>query len=341
MSTQFRHDDQVTVERPINFSHERNMACANCGHRWRVTPDWLVQWDRGEEQCPRCGVDCLHEQPPRVTIDSDDPALDDEAALGLAWYHTTTHPDWPARDFDPAANLTEQDKLDLDADVWNRWSARQRIKALHLGTYEAAIQNMLRRIQNQGDRGKQFYLYRVYLKNTAVLRQDWIVDPGDWLGDAYLDGVCPAGTDAARYLNYHEDPGSLSLALGVESIASTQRITVPVSVDDYPECREYLAEQIQAAAPAPLAPHEPKPGILGKISSPPSPESSREWELGRELGKYVPVIVREQFHSAISPLDGLRSTEWVNRAIGIFGLIVDPECTLQRLDAEPVVIRAE
>ena len=46
-----------------------------------------------------------------------------------------------------------------------------------------------------------------------------------------LNEVCPPGVDVARYLNYHEDLGSLSLALGSEAIASTQQIAIPTAGD--------------------------------------------------------------------------------------------------------------
>lgn len=39
-----------------------------------------------------------------------------------------------------------------------------------------------------------------------------------------LDEVCPAGV--ARYLNHHEDPGGLSPALGRDTTASVQQVTV-------------------------------------------------------------------------------------------------------------------
>lgn len=36
------------------------------------------------------------------------------------------------------------------------WAARQRAKALHVGTYEAAVHNMLRRMRDQADDCSQF-----------------------------------------------------------------------------------------------------------------------------------------------------------------------------------------
>ncbi|MEU7320955.1 hypothetical protein ABZ682_10385 [Streptomyces griseoviridis] len=47
-------------------------------------------------------------------------------------------------------------------------------------------------------------------------------------GDVVLDQICPPGVDIARYLNYHEDPGGLSLALGREAAAGVQQVPVPL-----------------------------------------------------------------------------------------------------------------
>src|SRR5699024_2742462 len=102
---------------------------------------------------------------PRVTVDAGDPALNDDLVAQFFWYHTSTQPDWPSRDFDPAADLTPGIRRMMGGDERvTAWAARQRAKALHVGTYEAAVHNMLRRMRDQADRGNQFYLYRVHLK---------------------------------------------------------------------------------------------------------------------------------------------------------------------------------
>lgn len=109
------------------------------------------------------------------------------------------------------------------------WAARQRAKALHVGTYEAAIHNMLRRMRDQPDHGSQFYLYRVHLRPSVVVREGWLIDHRNFVGDVVLEEVCPPGVDVARYLNYHEDPGGLSLALGRRAITSVQQVAVPLT----------------------------------------------------------------------------------------------------------------
>ncbi|MEU2142075.1 hypothetical protein [Nocardia rhamnosiphila] len=95
---------------------------------------------------------------------------------GLYWYHSSTHAVWPDRDFDPAAQLTDETKRRMESQTGpgavERWAARQKSKALHVGTYEAAIESMLRRMDNQSDAASQFYLHRVQL------RSDCAIEPG-------------------------------------------------------------------------------------------------------------------------------------------------------------------
>lgn len=104
-----------------------------------------------------------------MTVDPGDSTLDDDQVAQLSWYHTSTHPDWPTRDFDPAALLTAETRMRMGGELRVAdWAARQRARALHLGTYEAAVQNMLRRMDDQDDHGSQFYLYRVQLKPSVI-----------------------------------------------------------------------------------------------------------------------------------------------------------------------------
>lgn len=100
-----------------------------------------------------------------MTVDPDDPVLDDAEVTRFAWYHTSTQPDWPTKDFDPAAVLTPETRRMMGGDRHvAAWSERQRAKAFHVGTYEAGVHNMLRRMRDQADLDGRFYLYRVRLR---------------------------------------------------------------------------------------------------------------------------------------------------------------------------------
>lgn len=121
-----------------------------------VDLDWIDRWEQAQERCPGCGETCERETAPRVTADSGDPALNDDLVSRLVWYHTSTEPGWPVRNFDPAFGLTDDVRQMMGGDNRvARWAERQRAKALHVGTYEAAIHNMLRRIDDQADHGNQ------------------------------------------------------------------------------------------------------------------------------------------------------------------------------------------
>ncbi|MFF4363769.1 hypothetical protein [Streptomyces sp. NPDC001604] len=317
------------MERQIDFWRERQMLCGRCNHRWRVDLDWIDRWEQEEEICPGCGMTCEHEDSPRVTVDPDDPALDDYRVAQFFWYHTSTQPDWPTRDFDPAAVLTPETRRMMGGEQQvSAWAARQRAKALHVGTYEAAVHNMLRRIRDQADRGNQFYLYRVRLKPCVVVREGWLVDPSNFVGDVGLEEVCPPGVDVARYLNYHEDPGGLSLAVGSGAIASVQRVAVPLpDTWDGGWVRDAIAALEGVSGTAVPA--------TGKPARRMRPSSSRA-VLGRELGASLagrlPVNLQDQFVSAAAPAEGEDAERWARRTSGLFDLIDDPTRVLAALD---------
>lgn len=310
------------MERRGDFSRERWMFCGHCDHRWRVDLDWIDRWEQAEETCPGCGMTCEHEDPPRVTVDPEDPALDDSNIAQFSWYHTSTQPDWPTRDFDPAAVLTPETRMMMGGD--------QRPKALHVGTYEAAVHNMLRRMRDQADHGSQFHLYRVYLKPSVVVREDWLIDPSNFVGDVVLDEVCPPGVDIARYLNYHEDPGGLSLALGREAIAGVQQVAVPLpdAWDGNWVCE--VVAPLKSASDA----LTPATGRLRRSMRPTSPRAALGRKLGAVLADRLPVNLRNQFASAAAFSEGEDPERWARRTSGLFRLIENPARVLAALNQQ-------
>jgi hypothetical protein len=278
-------------------------------------------------------VRCEAEAAPRVAVDPHDLALTHNTVARLTWYHTSTQPDWPTPDFDPAAELTEETRQRMGGDGHvARWAARQRAKALHVGTYEAAIHNMLRRIDDQGDRGTQFYLYRVRLVPTISVRKGWLLDPSNFVGDVVLNDVCPPGIDVARYLNYHEDPGAISLALARTAIDSTQRVAIPIPSQ---EARSWVIEAIRELDSASATPSTPS-GTRPLGSRAPSPRTSTAHELAASLAEQLPVNLRWQFESAAAFSDDLVPEEWARYICGVMDLILDPARILRELDNEPI-----
>ena len=215
-----------------------------------------------------------------------------------------------------------------------RWAARQRAKALHIGTYEAAIHNMLRRIADQADRGRQFYLYRVRLVPSVTVRESWLIDPSNFVGDVVLDEVCPPGTDVTRYLNYHEDPGGLSLALGRTAIASTQRIAIPARSSSDSGWIATAVGELERAAVTPSGPAEREVWLPRQISRriTPSPKSARARELVAPLAQRLPVNLRRQFESAAAFDETLEPETWAHYVLSLLDLILAPERALDELD---------
>ncbi|MBS4102759.1 hypothetical protein [Tsukamurella paurometabola] len=327
------------MERRIDFSRDRYMLCDRCGQRWCVDLAWLERWGEGAERCPGCGINCEPENAPRVTVDPDDVALDDNLVTGLFWYHTSTYPDWPTRNFDPGADLDARtQELMGGPQAVADWSARQRAKALHVGTYEASVENMLRRMRNQNDLGSQFYLYRVHLDSSAVVRARWAPERTNCAGDVPLDEICPPGTDIARYLNYFEDRGGVSLALGRDAIAGVQRIAVPLDDAVDADWVRRVAGEIEAASPD--APEREASDLLGRNDllrslAPPLP-SPRVLTAGRhasDLVELLPVNLQGPFASVIG-FDDDDPARWARRVSALFNLIVEPPTALAALDAQ-------
>lgn len=320
------------MERPVDFFRSRHMLCGQCNHQWVVDLDWIARWEQALETCPGCGVDCQGEAPTRVTVDPDDCALVDENVAQLVWYHTSTQSDWPTHDFEPAAELTEVTRRRMGGDeAVARWEARQRAKALHVGTYEAAIHNMLRRIDDQAQFGSQFFLYRVRLVPTVTVQEGWRIDPSNFVGDVVLAEVCPPGIDVARYLNYHEDPGALSLALGRHAIASTQQISIPSpSCEDLGWRTTAIGELKTTAAASPPYTGTSPVGRRNAVS----PRRQKAGELILPLMHRLPVNLQRQYQTAVAFDDNHEPEEWARYVVGLTCLILAPERALAELDRE-------
>lgn len=183
-----------------------------------------------------CGTDCRGEDRPDFTAAPDDQARDESATRDLAWYHSSMHAVWPDQDFDAASGLTEETRHRMESmstrpGAVERWAARQKSKALHVGTYEAAIENMYRRIDDEGGSTDQFFLHRVQLSQDCVIEPGVHPEPTDFVGNAYLAEICAPGVNVLRYVNVHEDASRISLALDIDAIDAVQSIPIPLPID--------------------------------------------------------------------------------------------------------------
>ena len=173
--------------------------------------------------CEHCGQD-IHFGPAAAALrDPHDLALSNDKVADLAWYHTSTFRDWPPPEY---AALVGPQLRRLGDIIPPHIRDRQLAKALHVGTYESAIENMLRRMRDQDDAHSRFYLHRVSLNLAPTdinvgFRDENLEDASD----LSLDEL--GGLRAVRYVNVHEASGSISLAIHPTAIDTIQTITLP------------------------------------------------------------------------------------------------------------------
>jgi hypothetical protein len=228
------------LERTVSFAYDYKVTCRSCtGTSPLASSDYYQEINDAHIDCAHCGGD-IHFGPAVFALrDADDPALDDQWLGRTAWYHTSTDRDWPNGTRTMPTESDNSIARLLSPGGLKRARERYETQALHLGTYETAIESMLRRMRDQADGGSQFYLYRVRLRDRltveAGLRDENHAEAAQ-ITERELGGL-----DAIRYLNVHESPGSISLALRRGAIVATQRVALPLAAPGE-SARTVLAE---------------------------------------------------------------------------------------------------
>jgi len=222
-------DRSALVERSDGFNYDYAMNCA-CGEVSVLSAqDYFTEADSAQMTCSHCGATIHFGIAVAALRDRDDPALDNDAVASFAWYHTSTDPDWPSPDY--ARRFVEELEQHHYHLVMSRelFISDHTTKALHLGTYETAIENMLRRMDDEDDGGSQFYLYRVALRlDPARINAGYRDENHEEAAQLTISDLDRDGLDAVRYLNVHEGTGVLSLAVRPEIIDAVQRIRIPL-----------------------------------------------------------------------------------------------------------------
>lgn len=157
------------VERPVTFNYAYSMSCPHCRDTTTVTAaEYYSERNEAHVPCRDCGGD-IHFGPAVMALrDPGDSALEDEWVWRVAWYHTSTDPGWPPHVHPLPAAAADLLARTLSAEDARRARHTYENQALHLGTYEAAIESVLRRMCDQDDGGAQFYLYRVALRRDGL-----------------------------------------------------------------------------------------------------------------------------------------------------------------------------
>lgn len=193
------------IDRPVDFSYDACwLECPECGDRVVMTFEDRVN---GESRTCRDGHDVSAQDEYPVLTDMSDIATNASEIERLAWYHTSTRTDWPPTDLSPEACAT------------------------HLGTFQSAIENMFRRMRNQSDADSQFYLHRVRVACPPAEVSPLGQELSDFMGNVWHRNLYDAGFPVVRYVNVHEHPGSISLAVVPSVITHVQTLAVPLDPD--------------------------------------------------------------------------------------------------------------
>lgn len=332
-------------ERKVDFSRLRNMRCGKCGHEEKFSHDWIDAWSQGDIGCPSCGITSDHLQRARYTYDFSDFACDRERITELNWYHTSTLKDWPSRNFDPLSvypkDARENIVINMSGVKLESWLTTQKAKAVHVGTFEAALENMLRRMQDQGDSGSNFYLYRVKLREDSPVSNAVNKEPASIFGDVNLEELGAGRSEIYRYVNSHEDPSSISLALTIDSIASVQRVSIPISPVDSVEVEGIRSVLCEAQKIPPkeidsfISQFRKQRGLKPGYTDPYRDELHAQVE---NLANQLPGRIRDPFVIAVAR-GASRRKDYALAAsymVGMRDLFLYPERVLQALDNEPM-----
>ncbi|OZD18342.1 hypothetical protein CH253_17955 [Rhodococcus sp. 06-156-3C] len=177
------------------------VRCPLCGHRCLVPLTELYGDDR---LCAGCA---LFVEPGTWETDAIDPEQTSQSVdwiTDVAWFHTSTHSEWPPPE------------------------AAARDRAIHLGTYEAAVDSMFYRMSAMDEAHCPFHLHRVVLPNNVSINPRLGEDRGQMLtGIVDLQVATEGDHHGYRYVNRKEHRGSVSLALDPIVITAVQTVALP------------------------------------------------------------------------------------------------------------------
>lgn len=217
--------EAVPKERKIDFNHGFHLVCRQCSFsNWLTAEEYAVALGKTSD-CQQCRRQ--YDVAPEFANHRDphDEVIASTQLHDFYWYHSTLETNWPSADYKWAAAERANYAATMSPEELNNKQSFMEDQAFHLGTYEAAVENMLRLWDENGKRDSQFYLHRVKLR-------DGLAFPAEVHSDRDTEKITQAsirGLDASgiKYLNTKESVGSISLAVVREAIARTQRISVP------------------------------------------------------------------------------------------------------------------
>ena len=301
------------VDQPLTgFDYTYWFDCVACGTRVNIAADLYERQTTYTppgrpadfSRCGECGteVDVTEVRP--VLRSTNDIALQDDWVGRLYWYHSSPYENWP----DAAAYAAEFEARLAKVPALGPFTPQQLLeqhtsRAVHVGTYEAAIENMMRRRHDE-DRQDctpvRYWLHRVQIRLTAGdLAPDVGEELADFMGNVPLSMLHEhGGARAVRYVNANEADGSISLAIDPAVIAAVATIEIPVESIAVETAAAAAASAKAAAALAEIAPLRPDttgiddmslrfPSTLRrKFPDPADPERQRIESIAAQLDAY-------------------------------------------------------
>lgn len=340
------------VEQPLTgFDYSYWFECVACGTRVNIAADLYERQTTytppgrpaAFSRCEGCGteVDVTEVRP--VLRSLNDIALQDDCVGRMYWYHSSPYENWP----DAEAYAAEFEARIAKVPARGPFTPQQLLeqhtsRAVHVGTYEAAIENMLRRLHDQ-DRHDgspiRYWLHRVQIHlNPGDLAPDVGEELADWMGNVPLSMLHErGGARAVRYVNTNEADGSISVAIDPAVIATVATIEIPVESVAIETATAVAATAKAVTALAQIGPLRPDTAGIDELSlrfpsvlertypDPAHPERQRIEAIAEQLdaynrqrqqiwcelratleSEYLPEVndqVRRRFHDALPRTD--------------------------------------
>lgn len=219
----------------FDFNYDFWFGC-ECGERTPVSSTrYMSLRESGEPDLMcACGEPIDIGDPGPILRDLDDIDYVSDEIDRHHWYHSTIYGDWPSPTSHSHHVREEYSRIDeWDTEFRDEVIRNKTSVALHLGTYAAAVENMMRRMTDQPTPGRDYWLHQVKLRLTPGDLSTTVGDEGwsNW-GDVPASELDRLGVLAARYVNLHEAPGSISLAIHPRAItrviSEVRSIRLPV-----------------------------------------------------------------------------------------------------------------
>jgi hypothetical protein len=316
---------------PTGFGYSYWFTCTGCRRRVEVEAELFELQCTGQADFSVCAcgtaVDVTDQSP--TLRHTEDIALQTDSVARLVWYHSSRYEHWPdleaytAEVTAMAMQTAARFERLIDPD---RLIATKLSLAVHLGTYEATIENLLRRLEDQ-DRTdffeSRYWLHRVEiaLAHPDDLHPEVIDEFHTLFGDVELAQLQALGARAVRYVNLHEAIGSVSLAIDPALVCTVSTIELPVA-------EATLAETASATA-----------ATARMVTAAQSDDdSSPGWSKFVEIlqSEYLSGVnpqVREPFLNAVGPYDD--PAEFHRRFRVVAGLLMRPDVVIDMLATAP------